>query len=89
MVQVAKIRSLSLSGDTLFERPPTGEPPYNLRRRSLLRVLLVVYISDKVLSLRSYHNPIKGPNYLYFFLMLELARDFSSENIIAYLQKSL
>jgi hypothetical protein len=31
MVEVAKIRSVSSSGDTLFERPPTGESPYNLR----------------------------------------------------------
>jgi hypothetical protein len=59
MVEVAKIRSLSLSGDTLFERPPTGEPPYNLRRRFLLQVLLVLYIFDKVFSLPSFPNPIK------------------------------
>jgi hypothetical protein len=31
MVGVAEFRSLSSSGDTLFERPPTGETPYSLR----------------------------------------------------------
>jgi hypothetical protein len=42
------------------------------------------------LSLPSFPNPIKGLIYLFIIIFFrKLARDFTSENIIAYLQKSL